>query len=180
MNLDDDLQSCVVHFGEMSGHWGFNRTVGQMLALLIFNEAPLNADQIGEMLNISRGNVSMGLKELQAWQLIRTQPVKDDRKTYFTAMGDIWELSMQIATQRRKREIEPTLTMLRKQMMSPNTQDKSYIHNKIEESLELLEMVDQSLQQIQHLEPEQIKTLLKLGGQVNKVLELKDKFFKKG
>ena len=50
----------------------------------------------------------------------------------------------------------------------------------MEESLELLEMVDQSLQQIQHLEPEQIKTLLKLGGQVNKVLELKDKFFKKG
>ena len=87
---------------------------------------------------------------------------------------------MQIATQRRKREIEPTLTMLRKQMMSPQTKEDSYINNKMKESLELLEMVDDSLQQIQYLEPEQIKTLLKLGSQVNKVLELKDKFFKKG
>ncbi|BCE01057.1 GbsR/MarR family transcriptional regulator [Marinicellulosiphila megalodicopiae] len=177
MKISEELQTCVVHFGQMGGHWGFNRTVGQMLALLIFNEAPLNADQISEMLTISRGNTSMGLKELQSWQLISTEPVSGERKIYYKANGDIWQLSMQIANQRRKREIEPTLTMLRRQMMSSTSNPDTYIHEKMKESLELLEMVDQSLQQIQYLEPDQIKTLLKIGGQVGKVLKLKDKFF---
>jgi DNA-binding transcriptional regulator GbsR (MarR family) len=68
MKLSSQAQAFVLHFGEMGSRWGFNRTVGQMLALLTIHSAPLNADQLAQALKISRGNVSMGLKELQAWR----------------------------------------------------------------------------------------------------------------
>ena len=93
MELPTELESFVVHFGEMGSRWGFNRTVGQMLAVIVFTEQALNADQIAKMLGISRGNVSMGIKELQSWQLIRVHHQPGDRKDYFKPAGTIWELA---------------------------------------------------------------------------------------
>ena len=72
MKLTPELESCVVHFGEMGSRWGFNRTVGQMLALIVLSDRPLSADDIAAALNVSRGNVSMATRELHSWHLIRT------------------------------------------------------------------------------------------------------------
>ncbi|VEB44848.1 Uncharacterised protein [Chromobacterium violaceum] len=73
MNIPPLVQAFVLHFGEMGSRWGINRTVGQIYALLYVSEKPLNADEIGEAIGCSRSNVSMGLKELQSWRLVKLQ-----------------------------------------------------------------------------------------------------------
>ena len=84
MTLTASSEAFVLHFGEMGSRWGFNRTVGQIYALLVIHEEPLNADQIGELLSISRSNVSMGIKELQSWRLVTLHHKPGDRKDYFS------------------------------------------------------------------------------------------------
>ena len=81
----------VSHFGEMGSRWGINRTVGQIYALLFISSEPLNADQIADTLEFSRSNVSMGLKELQAWRLVQLRHQPGDRREYFQAPEDVWQ-----------------------------------------------------------------------------------------
>jgi len=176
------LESLVVHFGEMGSRWGFNRTVGQMFALIVFSETPLNADQMAATLGISRGNVSMSLKELQSWQLVRIQSVPGDRKDYFRPNGSIFELALQVLTERRKREMEPTLSMLRSELIQSegdSTAD-SYIDAQMREIYDLLELLSNWFSDVQTLSPEQLRTLLKLGSGVGKVLEFKDRLISPG
>ncbi|MEM9678042.1 MAG: MarR family transcriptional regulator, partial [Pseudomonadota bacterium] len=111
--LSNTEQEFIIHFGEMGSKWGINRTVGQISALLFLSEAPLNAEQIVERLSISRSNVSMSLKELQAWELVRLKHVQGDRRDYFTTPEDLWTIVRTLVEQRKKREIDPTLTKLR-------------------------------------------------------------------
>jgi len=176
MQLSPEMESLVVHFGEMGSRWGFNRTVGQMVALIVFTEEALNADQIAQALGISRGNVSMGLKELQSWQLIRTQNVPGDRKDYFKPAGDIWTLATQVMLERKKREMDPTLSVLRSQLMAD---PESYASQQMADILNLLELLSGWFDDMQKLNPEQLKTLLKLGSGVGKVLEMKDRVMPK-
>ncbi len=70
MELSPIVQSFVLHFGEMGSRWGINRTVGQIYALLYISPEPLCADQIVDALGVSRSNVSMGIRELQGWNLV--------------------------------------------------------------------------------------------------------------
>ena len=84
MDLSPIMQDFVLHFGEMGSRWGISRTVGQIYALLFIANAPLNAEDICERLGFSRSNVSMGLKELQAWNLVRLRHLPGDRRDYFT------------------------------------------------------------------------------------------------
>lgn len=126
MKLSSQAQAFVLHFGEMGSRWGFNRTVGQMFALLTIHPSPLNAEQLAQALKISRGNVSMGLKELQAWRLIELQHQPGDRKDYFTAAGSIWELARTVFEERRKRELDPTLSLLR-QLLLNEPQDEQEV-----------------------------------------------------
>ena len=113
MKMSPKVEAFVYHFGEMGSKWGFNRTVGQIYALLVVNDQPLNANQIGEALSISRGNVSMGIKELHSWQLINLKHIPGDRKEYYSPKGTIWEMANRVFEERRKREVDPTLTLLR-------------------------------------------------------------------
>ena len=113
----------VAHFGEMGSKWGINRTVGQIYALIFLSERALNADEIAELLEFSRSNVSMGLKELQAWRLVRLRHQAGDRREYFEAPSDVWEIFRVLAEERRRREIEPTLSMLRNALLESPTSD---------------------------------------------------------
>ena len=176
MQLAPQAQTFVAHFGEMSSRWGFNRTVGQMLALLVVHPEPLNAESIAEALHISRGNVSMGIKELQSWRLVKTLRIQGDRKDYFTAAGSIWDLAKLVFEERRKREIDPTLSMLRAGLLSSasNEQDE-FAQEKMAELLELLEHITEWGAQLNDLSPAQLKSLIKLGSGVGKVLNLTDR-----
>ena len=84
-------QRFILHFGEMGSRWGINRTVGQIYALLYVQSQPMNADDIAEALSFSRSNVSMGLKELQAWRLVKLLHKPGDRREYFEPPKDIWD-----------------------------------------------------------------------------------------
>ena len=174
--LSAEAKSFIQHFGEMGSRWGINRTVGQICALLVINEDPLNADQIGEELDISRSNVSMGLKELQSWNLLRSVHIHGDRKDYFTAPDDVWEIAGTLIDERRKREIDPTLSMLRNVLLQKDSNpDNEYAMKRMQEMHDLIEMFVAWVNDMQTLNPQRIQKLLRLGSGVNKVLDLTDK-----
>ena len=179
MKMTPMLESIVMHFGEMGSKWGFNRTVGQMYALLVVSEHPLSANEIAETLSISRGNVSMGIKELQSWRLVQQHHIPGDRKDYFTALGNMWDMAQRVFEERRKREIDPTLSILRDTLMDqPANAEEAYAQQKMQEMHDLLETVTKWTQELQNLSPEKLNTLMKLGSGVGKVLDMKDKFLK--
>ncbi len=176
MNLPPLIQSFVLHFGEMGSRWGINRTVGQMYALLYLSPKPLNAEDIAEALGFSRSNVSMGLKELDSWQLIRLKHLPNDRRDYFTTPEDIWEIVRTLVEERRKREIEPTLSMLRDVMLeNPSSAEEKHAQAKMREMHDLIEMLTGWYQDMQKMDTERLVNLLKLGSKVYRLYEMKDK-----
>lgn len=188
MHLSDREQRFIYHFGEMGSRWGINRTVGQIYALLVLNEAPLYADQIAAALSISRGNVSMGIKELQSWGLVQVQHKPGDRKDYYLALGDVWEMARVIFEERRKREIEPTLSVIRSLLLeqdhghgedtgeNASAEAKArYAETRMLEILDLLELVTQWSKDLQRVHPDSLRALMKMGASVIKILERKDR-----
>ena len=174
------IQSFVLHFGEMGSRWGINRTVGQIYALLMLSQAPLNADYIAQSLEISRSNVSVGLKELQSWRLVKLQHQPGDRKEYYSLAGDTWDMALRVMEERRKREIDPTLATLDELLKTPaqNPGDQ-YAQGKMQQVQELLNMLSQWSKDLQNLSPESLQRLMQLGAGVSKLLDLKDKLLGK-
>ncbi|MGB1297101.1 MAG: GbsR/MarR family transcriptional regulator [Psychrobium sp.] len=176
MIIAPKLESFVMHCGEMGSRWGFNRTVGQMYGLMIICEEPLTAVELAETLNISRGNVSMGIKELQSWRLISVTHKPKDRKEYYSPAGSIWDMAIRVFEERRKREVDPTLSLLRDNLLDEPTNEKeAYAHQQLHEIHDLLETVTQWAGELQTMNPENLTTLMKLGSGVSKVLDIKDK-----
>jgi DNA-binding transcriptional regulator GbsR (MarR family) len=175
------IQACVMHFGEMGSRWGINRTVGQMYALLVLSSEPLTADQIVESLGFSRSNVSMGLKELQSWELVKLQHIPGDRKEYYSAPAEIWDIAKTLMEQRRKREIDPTLSTLRDLLMTtPAGAEEQYAQQRMQEMHDLIEMLTKWTTEIQRLDAARLQKLMTLGNNLSKVLEVKDKLLRKG
>jgi DNA-binding transcriptional regulator GbsR (MarR family) len=167
------VRSFVAHFGEMGSRWGINRTVGQIYALIYVSPIYLNADDIAERLEFSRGNVSMGLKELQAWRLVRLRHLPADRREYFEVPGDAWEIFRTLAEERRRREIEPTLSMLRAaQLEEVQTESDRHAQARMKEMYELIEQLCRWMDEMQRLDSETLAKLMKMGAKVQKLLEL--------
>ena len=176
MNLAPLTQRFVLHFGEMGSRWGINRTVGQIYALLYVSRKALNADEIGESLAFSRSNVSMGLKELQSWNLVKLQHLPNDRREYFSAPEDVWAIFRTLAEERRKREIDPTLSMLRDALMEqPGTQDDIHAQARMKQMHDLIELLTGWLADVQKMDSGTLMSLMKMGAKVQKLLQAKDK-----
>lgn len=179
MPLSPQNERFVLHFGEMGSRWGVNRTVGQIYALLFISPRPLHADQIAETLGFSRSNVSMGLKELQSWRLVNTGHQVGDRRDYFEAPKDVWEIFRVLMEEKRKREIDPTLTLLRENLLEPaQGEDDTYSKKRMTEMLELIELSTGWFDEVQRLPPETLQNLMRLGSKVQKVLGFAGKFRK--
>jgi DNA-binding transcriptional regulator GbsR (MarR family) len=172
MQLSAETETFVVHFGEMASRWGFNRTVGQMLALIVLSEKPLNADEISESLAVSRGNVSMAAKELQSWRLVKVHREAGDRKDYLVANGSIWQLAQQVMAERKKREVDPTLSVVRGLLMELNEAEDSHAQRQMQEMNDLLELFTQWFDDVHSMKPEHLKALMKMGAGVGRVLEI--------
>lgn len=167
------VRSFVSHFGEMGSRWGINRTVGQIYALIFVAPQPLNADEIAEALEFSRSNVSMGLKELQSWRLVRLRHLPGDRREYFEAPTDSWEIFRTLAEERRRREIEPTLSMLRNALLEqPSSPEDRIAQERMRGMHELIDLLSGWFDDVQKLEPQTLMRLMKLGAKVGKLLEL--------
>lgn len=176
MDLPPLTQSFVLHFGEMGSRWGINRTVGQIYALLYVADKPLNADEIVEKLGVSRSNVSMGLKELQAWRLVRLGHQPGDRREYFSAPQDVWTIFRTLAEERQRREVEPTLSLLRVALLeSPDSPEERHAQARMREMYELMERITEWFAEVRKLSPETLASLMALGGKVARLLEAKDR-----
>ena len=170
------VKSFVSHFGEMGSRWGINRTVGQIYALIFVSPAPVHADDIAEALEFSRSNVSMGLKELQSWNLVRLQHLPNDRREYFSAPEDVWAIFRTLAEERRKREIDPTLSMLRDALMEqPASQDDIHAQARMKQMHDLIELMTGWLADVQKMDSATLMSLMKMGAKVQKLLQMKEK-----
>ena len=109
IGLPPFAQNFILHWGEMGTKWGINRTVAQIHALLFISEEPLNAEGICNRLGVARSNVSNSLKELQNWGIVNVVHLPGDRRDHFESVKDVYELFRIIATERKRREIDPTL-----------------------------------------------------------------------
>ena len=147
------VHSFIAHFGEMGSRWGINRTVGQIYALIFVSPQPLCADEIAETLSYSRSNVSMGLKELQSWRLVRMKHKAGDRREYFDAPSDAWEIFRTLAEERRRREDRVAQERMRG------------MHD-------LIELMSTWFDDVQRLDAPTLAKLMRMGSRVQKLLEL--------
>lgn len=113
MKMSPAVERYVLHWGEMGTRWGTNRTVAQIHALLYLSPRPLRADEIVDLLSVARSNVSTSIRELQSYGLVKMTHVLGDRRDYYESLNDCWELFRVIVEQRKQRELNPTLSMLR-------------------------------------------------------------------
>lgn len=172
MDLTPTIQKYILHWGEMGTRWGVNRTVAQIHALLFLANQPLHAEEIVETLNVARSNVSNSLKELQSWGLVRVTHVAGDRRDHFVALQDVWEIFRVIVEERKKREIDPTLTVLRACAVEaendPQLEQATKV--KMEQVLDFLEMLTATYDDYKHLPPATMQRFLKMGGKVARLL----------
>lgn len=178
MNLPPLIRAFVLHFGEMGSRWGINRTVGQVYAVLFLADAPVCADQLVEALGVSRSNVSMALKELHSWELVRLRHLPDDRRDFYTTPDDIWAIVRTLVEQRKKREVDPTLSVLRGLLMeTPASDAERHAQGRMRDMHEVIELMTAWYADVERLETERLIQLLSLGSKVVKVLEMKDRLF---
>ncbi|WP_428409631.1 GbsR/MarR family transcriptional regulator [Hyphococcus sp.] len=111
-DLSPAIHRFILHWGDMGGQWGVNRSVAQIHALLLMSDAPLNAEDIAETLGIARSNVSNSVKELLTWGLAKRAPVAGDRRDHFEAESDMWEMVSRIVAMRKARELDPAAQVL--------------------------------------------------------------------
>ena len=172
MTLAPTIQKYILHWGEMGTRWGVNRTVAQIHALLFLSERPLTAEDIAESLAVARSNVSNSLKELQSWKLIRTMHLMGDRRDHFVALQDVWEIFRVIVEERKKREIDPTLTVLRECALEAENDPELEAATKVkmDQVLDFLEMLTTTYGDYKHLPPATMQRFLKMGGKVARLL----------
>jgi DNA-binding transcriptional regulator GbsR (MarR family) len=162
----------ILHWGEMSSRWGINRSVAQIHAILFLSEEPLNAEQISERLSLARSNVSNSLRELQAWGIVRVVHKLGDRRDYFQAVSDVWDLFLTIMEQRKRREIDPTIELLRGYMAEHEIAcgHDAFALERMRSLLELLELLSNWYEQVRSLSPASQRRVLKMGRKLAKVV----------
>ncbi|MES2262870.1 MAG: MarR family transcriptional regulator [Pseudomonadota bacterium] len=177
MQLSPTMQKYILHWGEMGTRWGVNRTVAQIHALLFLTNSPLTAEDIADTLSVARSNVSTSLKELQSWGLVKTSHMMGDRRDHFIALQDVWEIFRVIIEERKRREIDPTLTVLRECAIE-GEQDaalEAATRERMNQVLAFLEMLSSAYSDYKGLPPATMLRFLKMGGKMARFLSPDDK-----
>jgi len=161
----------VLHWGEMGSKWGVNRTVSQIHALLYLAAKPLHAEEIAETLDVARSNVSSSLKELQSWKLIRVVHLMGDRRDHFEASTDLWEVFRTLVRERKQREFDPTIDVLRECLASPDlSREEAGAQRRIRETLQFMETLATWAEEMVRLSPETLLKVMKLGARIQQLL----------
>ena len=170
MILTPVMERFVVHWGEMGSRWGVNRTVAQIHALLFLSEAPLTAETITEVLQVARSNVSTSLRELQGWQLVKMVHVIGDRRDHFEAHHDVREIFRVVVEERKKREIDPTLTVLRGCVAEAGKDTPQAVRERMADTLEFMETLSSIYEEVKQLPDAGFMSWLKTGLKAKKLL----------
>ena len=173
MQLSPAVEKYVLHWGEMGTRWGTNRTVAQIQALLYLSPQPLRADQIVDALSVARSNVSTSIRELQSYGLVRMTHVLGDRRDYFESLHDVWELFRVIIEQRKQRELNPTLTMLRgcAAEVEAEAETDPVTKQRIKNMLEFIESTSDWYDQISDIPTPTLTKLMALGKRITKLVK---------
>jgi DNA-binding transcriptional regulator GbsR (MarR family) len=172
MKMTPIVQRCVLHWGEMAGRWGISRSVAQIHAVLFLSPEPLIADDIANLLGIARSNVSVSLKELQTWDLVSITHVLGDRRDYFQARKDIWDVLTTIMDQRKHREVDPTLQLLRDcaTEVKRDHETPEATKERLATMLEFLEEMSGWYDQIRSMPRPTLLKLMRMGTRVAKIV----------
>jgi len=165
-------QKFILHWGEMGTRWGINRTVAQIHALLFLAPTPLHAEDIAETLSVARSNVSNSLRELQGWGIVKLVHVLGDKRDHFESMKDVWEMFRVVLDERKKREIDPTLNMLR-ECIAEAEKDKAtdkHTENRLRELAGFFESTTAWYNQIRSWPASALPRFVKLGDKIRKLL----------
>jgi DNA-binding transcriptional regulator GbsR (MarR family) len=165
----------VLHWGEMGTRWGTNRTVAQIQALLYLSPRPLRADEIVDLLSVARSNVSTSIRELQSYGLVKMTHMLGDRRDYFESLSDVWELFRVIIEQRKQRELNPTLSMLRNVAVEVDEEDQTdpVTKERIRNMLQFVENTSNWYEKIQEVPTPTLQKLMKLGTGITSALKKK-------
>ena len=171
MELKPVAKRFILHWGEMGSKWGINRTVSQIHALLYFAGRPMNAEEIAETLEVARSNVSTSLKELQNWQLINVVHMMSDRRDHFETSTDVWALFRTVVRERKQREFDPTIAVLRECIASPEfSKEDLAAQRRVRETLQFMETVASWAEEMLRLSPETLIKVMKLGAKIQQLI----------
>jgi DNA-binding transcriptional regulator GbsR (MarR family) len=175
MELTPAVRNYVLHWGEMGTRWGTNRTVAQIQALLYLSPEPLRADEIVDLLSVARSNVSTSIRELQSYGLVKMTHILGDRRDYFESLHDVWELFRVIIQQRKERELNPTLSMLRKcaDEVANEAQTDEITKARIQNMLQFVETTSDWYEQIKEVPTSTLTKLMKLGRSITRFVSKK-------
>ena len=165
-------QKFVLHWGEMGTRWGINRTVAQIHALLFISQKPLNAEEIATALSVARSNVSTSLRELQGWGIVKLVHVLGDKRDHFESMKHVWEMFRVVLDERKKREIDPTILMLRECVAGAGKDKETdeYTEQKLRELAEFFETTGAWYAQIRQWPTGALTRFVKMGDKIRKLL----------
>jgi DNA-binding transcriptional regulator GbsR (MarR family) len=173
MKMTPAIEQYVLHWGEMGTRWGTNRTVAQIQALLYLSPKPLRADEIVDLLSVARSNVSTSIRELQSYRLVRMTHVLGDRRDYFESLHDVWDLFRVIIEQRKQRELNPTLAMLKSCAADVDLEEdtdaltKERIHN----MLDFVASTSAWYEEISDVPTSTLTKIMKLGKRITKLVK---------
>ena len=161
----------VLHWGEMGSRWGVNRTVAQIHALLFLAGRPMHAEEIADILVVARSNVSTSLKELLNYNLVRVVHLLGERRDHYETSRDVWELFRTVVRERKAREFDPTVAMLRDCAADPDFAGEARdVQARIKEALALTAALSSWGEEMLRLEPATLMKLMKLGSKIQKLL----------
>lgn len=175
MEFSPVAEKFILHWGEMGTKWGINRTVAQIHALLYLADRPLHAEEIAETLSVARSNVSTSLRELQGWGIIKVSHVLGDRRDHFSSLTDIWEMFRIIMDERKRRECDPTMGVLRECLDDLEVEkkaastDQQVVHERLGNMLEFFETMDRWYHQVRSLPQTPLRKFFQLGSKVGRV-----------
>ncbi len=163
----------ILRWGEIGTRWGINRTVGRVHAFLFVTSRPVSAEDIASVLTISRSNVSTSLHELRRWGLVRVVHEMGGRRDGFEAVKNAWDLGLKVLDERKRREIDPAVELLRACLSETESEggDPDTIA-RLREMLQFCELMDAWYGRIRRLSPESLRRLTRLGGKLEKLLKL--------
>ena len=161
----------VMHWGEMGWRWGVNRTVAQIHALLFLVGRPMHAEEISDLLRVARSNVSNSLRELQNWNLVRVVHLVGDRRDHFETAQDPWELLRIIVRERKAREFDPTLDVLRDCVADAQfSRLDAGAQKRVRETLALMDSLSAWTAEMLALDTSTLARLMKVGSRIQALL----------
>ena len=171
-SLTNIQKQYILHWGEMGTRWGINRTVAQIHALLYLSPTPLAADEIAETLTVARSNVSTSIRELESWGIIRPVHVVGERREHYESRKEVWEVLGIILEQRKRREDDPTIQMLRSCLdeLKRDANPDAYVRERLEEMTEFFETGMSAYEEVKQLPPSALRGLLRMRGKLRKLL----------